>query len=296
MTSFSQRAKTYWTDARVKKVTGGKNFKILPHEAPDLLRIMDLLSNDASMAARKVRKYAQINHLLMLMLDGLADLQARHQEIRIVDVCCGNSFLSLMIGWYLKEKVQHPFKIIGIDHNAAVVEQSNARIKELGLAAEMSVTQASLSDPQWQELLHGLRPHLVIALHACDTASDFALAQGIQLKADYLAVAPCCQAELARHWSQNTIKGHDFEPIFHSPNLRREIAAHMTDALRMLLTRASGYEVTAKEFVDSVHTPKNRLLYCVRRGNYLDSAQQEYARLKHALGDYSITLESLLHH
>jgi hypothetical protein len=68
----------------------------------------------------------------------------------------------------------------------------------------------------------------------------------------------------------------------------------MTDALRMLLTRSHGYEVTAKEFVSSAHTPKNRLLYCVRRGNYLETARQEYDRLKHSLGDFSITLETLL--
>jgi hypothetical protein len=291
---FSQRAKIYWTDERVKKVTGGKNFLILPSEAPDLLRTMDLLNNDGSMAARKIKKYAQINHMLTLMVDALHDLKSRHEVIRIVDVCCGNSFLSLILGWYLKEKLKHPFKMIGIDHNAKVVEQSNVRIKTLGLSDEMNVTQASLSDSKWQEALQGLRPHMVIALHACDTASDYALAQGIELKADYLAIAPCCQAELARSWSQRESQQHDFEPIFRSPNLRREVAAHMTDALRMLLTRSHGYEVTAKEFVSSAHTPKNRLLYCVRRGNYLETARQEYDRLKHSLGDFSITLETLL--
>ena len=91
-----------------------------------------------------------------------------------------------------------------------------------------------------------------------------------------------------------TEKDHPFAPLFHTPNLRRETAAVITDAMRVLLVRGHGYEVTATEFTGSEHTAKNRLLTCVRRGNYLAQAGEEFQRLKEALAQQSITLEELL--
>lgn len=110
-----------------------------------------------------------------------------------------------------------------------------------------------------------------------------------------MAVAPCCQAELARYWSQLPADGtNPLQPLFQSPNLRREAAATFTDTLRMLLIRARGYEVTATEFVSSTHTPKNRLLMCTRRGRFHRESEQQYTALKTALGHCEITLETLL--
>lgn len=131
-----------------------------------------------------------------------------------------------------------------------------------------------------------IRPHAVVALHACDTATDDALTQAIALKADFIAAAPCCQAALAKRWAKLAADHAPgaFAPIWNSPHLRREAAATMTDTLRMLHLRANGYEVTAMEFVPSTHTPKNTLLRAVRRGNYLASARAEHDALALALG------------
>ena len=91
--------------------------------------------------------------------------------------------------------------------------------------------------------------HGVFALHACDTATCDALALGIALRAELIAVAPCCQAELARAWSALDARGDAgaFRPIWGAPHLRRETAAHITDAMRTLLLRSAGYEVLAIE-------------------------------------------------
>src|SRR5690606_35070577 len=106
------------------------------------------------------------------------------------------------------------------------------------------------------------RLHAVLALHACDTATDDALALGIRRNADVLAVAPCCQAELAQHFRKPGSAPADspLAVILHSPNLRREACAVFTDALRLALVRALGYEATATEFIESSHTPRNRLI------------------------------------
>jgi len=248
---------------REAKITGGRKWPVLPSRAPQLLRVLGLLNADASMSADSVRKFSQINHMVSLLEPHLEDIAQRHPVVRILDVGCGTSYLTLLLAWLLKEQ-GHEFQVIGVDSNSKVVATSAARAKELGLdvglrfeAAEIDVNFASNC---FERIFPGegsknARPHLLVALHACDVASDLAIAAGIRAKADVMAVAPCCHAELARQWKgMAAATSHPFGPIFRSPNLRRDVAANMTDALRMLLARSRGYEVTATEFVPSTHT------------------------------------------
>jgi hypothetical protein len=112
-----------------------------------------------------------------------------------------------------------------------------------------------------------VRIDAVVALHACDTATCDAIALGVAAGAELIAVAPCCQAELARAWSELAAAGAAgaFAPIWSMPHLRRELAAELTDAMRTLLLRAAGYDVAAIEFVPSPHTRKNTLIRALRR-------------------------------
>lgn len=305
---FSEKARRHWTPAREAKLTGNKQLMVKPSTAPELLRVLGLLNADASMSADKTRKFLQINHMLALLSPQLDDLAKRHPVVRVLDAGCGNSFLTLLITWYLRLQKAKACEVIGIDRNAKVIAQSQGRSESLGWSESLRFCVGSLDANSWETAYRNTfgtsqvpspnspvpRPHLLVALHACDTATDAALALGINLKADVLAVAPCCQAELATRWKQAGNVDHPFAPIYRSPNLRRETASQMTDALRMLLVRGRGYEVTATEFVDSTHTPKNRLITAVRRGNFLKSANDEYLALKTALGGYPIALEALL--
>jgi hypothetical protein len=138
--------------------------------------------------------------------------------------------------------------------------------------------------------------HVLVALHACDTASDEALALGVSWGAELIAAAPCCQAELARRWADLAAAGAHgpFAPVWRSPHLRREAGATMTDALRLLLLRGCGYDATAMEFVASGHTPKNTLLRAVRTGIPDREAFAEYASLRDATGGADIRLAALL--
>jgi hypothetical protein len=134
---------------------------------------------------------------------------------------------------------------------------------------------------------------VVASLHACDTATDDAIALGLRRRADLLAIAPCCQAELAAKWARLAERGtsSDFAPLFRSPHLRRESAATVTDAMRASLVRSAGYDVSALEFVPSEHTPKNTLIRAMRRSDPDASAFAEYAALKRATGGCGIALE-----
>jgi len=298
---FILKAQNWWNDERTQKLTAGKKYLVLPAKAPELLRVMGLLNADATMSADNVRKYQQVNHLLQLIEPQLKDLAERHARVEVLDACCGSSFIALTAAWLLRQWGK-PCRVLGIDRNPAVIAKSRARAEMLGWGDFVKFAEHSVDKNVWnvayQEQFQEeapKRPHMLCALHACDTATDHALAVGIGTGADYMAVAPCCQAELARQWDAvRADSNNPFLPIFQSPNLRRDIAASMTDALRMLLVRAHGYEVTATEFVPSAHTPKNRLLVCTRRGKFHREAQVQYQLLKESLAKATITLEGLL--
>ncbi|MBM4253242.1 MAG: SAM-dependent methyltransferase [Deltaproteobacteria bacterium] len=308
-TEFTAKATRHWTKEREAKITGGKDWLIRPSESAPVLRAVGLLNADASMSADAVRKFSQINHMLTLLRPVLEDLVARHQQVRVVDACCGTSYLSLLLAWLLRHKWHKDAQIIGIDANAKVIATSQQRAVALGLGDMLRFTAARVGDRPWHDIYGALfpvasdgeisaapRPHLVISLHACDTATDHAMAFAVHAKADAMAFAPCCHAELARKWKDlaESKTLHPFSPIFQTPNIRRETAAHFTDTMRMLLLRSRGYEVTATEFVPAAHTVKNRLLLCQRRGQYLKSAGVEFSEMKAALLNTGIILEDLL--
>lgn len=303
MSEFAAKAKAHWTAEREAKVTGGKAWLVKPSQAPELLRALGLLNADATMSADAVRKFSQLNHMLALLKSVLADLASRHHVVRVLDACCGTSFVALAVAWLLRDSWGKTCEVYGIDSNPKVIEASTKRAAQLGYSEFVKFAVAPVGTDAWAALTASqasasdtpaLRPHVLVALHACDTATDHALAAGIALKADVLAVAPCCHAELSAKWKDSEAKEHPLGVIFRTPNLRRETAAQMTDAMRLLLVRSRGYEVTATEFVPSEHTPKNRLLLGIRRGSYLKGASEEYRSMTAALTGAGIALEGLL--
>jgi hypothetical protein len=299
--TFAQKAKAYWAEAQCKKLMGDKKYLLTPSDAPDLLRVLGLLNSDASMSADAVRKFQQINHMVNLLLPQLVEISERHKNPLLLDACCGTSFIALVLAWLFHTKWNKSCRIIGIDRNPAVIAKSRERAELLGYGEFCKFSVGEVSEAGWlvaQQTLfpeaEASRPHLLAALHACDTATDYALALGVKAGADFMAIAPCCQAELAKQWSEVKAAEHPFAPIFQTPNLRRELAASFTDTLRLLLIRGHGYEVTATEFVPAAHTPKNRLLVCTRRGKFHKESKAQYQALKSALAGSTLTLENLL--
>jgi hypothetical protein len=138
--------------------------------------------------------------------------------------------------------------------------------------------------------------HGVFALHACDTATCDAIVLGVQARADLIAVAPCCHAELARAWAALADQPGAFAPVWRAPHLRRETAVHVTDTLRTLLLRSAGYEVTPMEFIASEHTKKNTLLRANLRGAPGAAALAEYDALVNATGGCGLALAQRLAH
>ena len=301
---FAARARAYWTEARTAELARGKALVLPPAEAAVLLRALGLLRQDASMPPPQVRKYFQINHMVALLGPGLRALRARYPRIRLLDAGCGRSYLTLLIAWCARHVWSHPLEVLGVDRNPAVIEEGRRRAQlaqlddvvrfEAGaldaLDARAAWTRAFGDDAE-DRAVHG-----VIALHACDTATCDALALGVALGAELLAVAPCCQAELARAWAALDERGEAgaFAPIWGAPHLRRETAADITDAMRMLLVRGAGYEVLAMEFVPAEHTRKNTLIRAIRRSDGDAGARAAYEALRVATGGAGISLAARL--
>lgn len=297
-TEFTTIAKKYWTPERTQKVIGTKKYPITPLSAPSMLRTLGILNADSSLSPNNMHKFIQINHMFTLIEPHISELKNRHKILNILDAGCGKSYLTFLLAWFFKEP---SVQIFGVDNNKKLIQDCESKAKQLFYQPFLHFECQSLLNLEWplscvppeaQEKLN--RPHVLISLHACDVATDMALAFAVKQKSDFIAVAPCCQAELARKWKESSSPHHALNPIFQAPQLRREVAAQFTDALRVCLMRAHGYEVTCTEFVESSHTPKNRLITCIRRGNYLKSAQTEYEELKAYLGGHSILLEDLL--
>lgn len=282
----------------------GKRLPLHPVTHAAFLQATGLMSEDASVTSGQVKKYLQINHMISLIAPPFRALAKAMpgRPLTLLDAGCGNSYLSLAFAFLAREAkagrmpqiadwkdTQFDLQVIGVDSNAEVIGQSRERAEALGLGEVMSFQAVPLSAAVLPERLHA-----VMALHACDTATDEALALGLRRQADVLAVAPCCQAELAQHFkvlAGRVGAAHPLEVILHSPNLRRDTAATFTDALRLALVRALGYEATATEFIPSAHTPKNRLILAERRGRYNKAGWASFLALKAASGEAVLALE-----
>jgi SAM-dependent methyltransferase len=300
---FAARARAYWTPARTAELARGKALILPPAEAAVLLRALGLLHQDASMPPPQVRKYFQINHMVALLGPGLRELRARHPAIRLLDAACGRSYLTLLLAWCAKHVWGHPLEVLGVDRNPAVIEEGRRRtqLAELDDVVRFEAAALDVLDVRaaWGRAFGdaaGHAVHGVIALHACDTATCDALALGIAFGAELIAVAPCCQAELARAWAGQGERGDAgaFAPIWGAPHLRRETASDITDAMRMLLVRAAGYEVQAMEFVPAEHTRKNTLIRAIKRSAGDADARAAYEALRVATGGAGIALAERL--
>ncbi|NKB72029.1 MAG: methyltransferase [Candidatus Latescibacteria bacterium] len=294
--TITERARSYWTQERTRQLLGDKKLPLLPGEAPVLLRALGLLKADASLPPERMRKYRQINHMLAAVRPALRELAATHRRVDLVDAGCGRSYMTMLVGWWFRQQGV-PVRILGIDRDDKIIGQCRRRVEAAGLddivrlvAADLQVDLGAVWERAFGQPLGPL--HGLFALHACDTATDDAIVLAVAHRAAFIAVAPCCQAELAAAWArrQQEDPGSPMMPLWGSPHLRRTAAATMTDTYRLLVLRACGYEASATEFVEAVHTPKNTLIRATRRNEGDATAARRYWDLCAVLGGVGIGL------
>lgn len=222
-----------------------------------LLQDLHLLTREGKLNADARRKLKQIRHLVGLLRPGLDDALTAHANPTIVDCGAGKSYL----GFLLYELVLGPAgrgTLLSVESRPELIEAAIDRARRFGHERLRFVEGAIAGSEVPPQVA------VVTALHACDTATDDALALGIERGADVIAVVPCCQAEVARQLGEGAGRAPDDEALIAHPLHRREMGSHLTNVIRALCLEACGYKVTVTELVGWEHALKNELLLARR--------------------------------
>ena len=323
--------------ATIDKIMGGKRRALRPDRSEALLRSIGIMNADGTISARRARKYKQVNHLIELCrpvwtklresrpesgpsldagpqakrADASSEAPSSPPPLHILDLACGNSYLCFVLAETFRIE-EIPAKILGIDVREDVVERSRSRARELGftnLEFSRSTIDGAREDAARE---FAGRIDMMISLHACDRATDQALALAILQGVSTVFCVPCCQAELARELgeqehappspSRAPASGQHVFPVaalWRHGLLRRAYAETLTDALRVEILGACGYSVTVLEFVESEHTAKNLLIRAHRRSaaDPIDPASWRLGELRtrcQSLGLHASLLDLLI--
>ncbi len=236
---------------------------------PALLKALHLMNADGSVSADMRRKLKQVGHLVRLFRPSLERLLARDASPLVWEFSCGSSYLGLLLLQEARATFGAELRFHGIDHDPGRVDACRRRARDAGFpdADFIHATNAAA------EL--GGRPGMVVALHACDTATDGALLRALGSDADEIAVVPCCHRELRR--LLRAVPPHD--RFLHDGIIADDYCALLTDAARAARLRAAGYRTEIIEFVPLEHTARNRLIRGVRTKSKDASAAAELESL-----------------
>lgn len=229
-----------------------KQYILNDGEKLDFLVYQGVMSENYRVKANMQHKFRQINRFLEFIRDVVPFLPT-HRPIEIVDFGCGKSYLTFAIYYYFEKILQREVHIHGLDLKEDVIQNCNL-LKDKLHYQHLSFQKGDIAQ------YHENHPiDLMVTLHACDTATDYALYHAIQRNTNVILSVPCCQHEL--HFQM-----HDtpLDPIFRYGILQERTAAILTDGLRAMMLEASGYKTQILEFIDMEHTPKNLLIRAVR--------------------------------
>ena len=255
---------------------------ILPEGTPvGFLIDLGVMTKEGKIVRQKYDKYRQINRFLEFVEDILPQL-SKEREQTIIDFGCGKSYLTFAMYYYLKELKGYDIRIIGLDLKEDVIAHCNELKDKYGYGKLSFLVGdiASYTDVDAVDM--------VVTLHACDLATDYALAKAVQWGAKVILSVPCCQHEANRMMENELL-----QPVLQYGILKERMAAIMTDAVRANLLTAKGYDTQILEFIDMEHTPKNLLIRAVYTGKDSENAAEALKNMEEAL-HLNLTLNKLL--
>ena len=240
--------------------------RLLAEDDP-VFRALGLTDAQGRMKPSRQAKYRQVEEFLRLLDASITDaLDKGHlrrptaeEPLRIVDLGCGNAYLTFAAQRFLTSVRELPVVVTGVDVKEQSREHNSAVAAGLGVEAEFVV--GSISGARLDRA-----PDVVLALHACDTATDEALARAVAWEAQLVLAAPCCHHDIAAQLRKAPTPA-PYAMLTRHGILRERFADTLTDALRASLMRIAGYRVDVVQFVESQHTPRNTLLRAVRTGS-----------------------------
>lgn len=263
-----------------------KNYIIKEGTSVPFLQALGVMTDAGKVVAAKYDKFRQVNRFLELLDDVLPSvLQAQNggdenssqaqeggrpiEPLQILDFGSGKSYLTFAVQYFLESVKKIPCQITGVDLKEDVIKSCS------DLAARLGINNINFVCGDIAKY-NGKNPDIVITLHACDVATDYALKFAVDKKAKAILSVPCCQKEINSQLSKSS--NALFAPLLKHGILRERFSALMTDAVRAQLLEARGYKVQVLEFIDMEGTPKNLMIRAVLAGGALSEACEKSAR------------------
>ena len=250
-----------------------KNRLLTDENAAPFLKAVGIMTQDGRIKADMQRKYKQINEFLRLV-DETASFPAwGGSPINVIDFGCGNAYLTFAIYFYLHDVLHLEAHVTGVDVNADLIQRHIQKVEALGwehLSFEVSpIAEYQPPTP----------PDMVLALHACDTATDDAIAQGLQWNSRLIICAPCCQHELQSQMSKMELP-EALSSVFQDGIFFERMGDILTDTFRATILRMKGYRTDVTQFVPIEHTAKNLMIRAVKTSQPVERWQEQYRNLK----------------
>ena len=230
-----------------------KQYILMDGQPVDFLVGLGVQTPDGRVTKNRYDKFRQINRYLEFIEDVLEELP-KDRTIRIIDFGCGKSYLTFAMYYYLHELQHKDIEVTGLDLKTDVINHCNELAEKLHYE-HLHFERGDISTYEGADAVD-----MVVTLHACDTATDYALEKAVKWGASVIMAVPCCQHEVNKQ-----IKSDVLQPILKYGLIRERMSALITDALRAHLLEQQGYETQILEFIDMEHTPKNLLIRAVRR-------------------------------
>lgn len=230
-----------------------KQYIIREGEPADFLVGLGVQSETGKVTKASYDKFRQINRYLEFIEDVLDKLPS-DRTIRIIDFGCGKSYLTFAMYYYLHRIKQRDIRVTGLDLKRDVIEHCNELAEKLGYD-RLDFRVGDIKDFEGEDHVD-----MVVSLHACDLATDYALEKAVRWGAEVILAVPCCQHEVNRQ-----IRNDILQPVLKYGIIRERMSALITDALRANILEQNGYETQILEFIDMEHTPKNLLIRAVKK-------------------------------
>lgn len=224
---------------------------------------LGVMTAEGAIVRSRYDKFRQINRYLEFVEDILPELD-KDRELTLIDFGCGKSYLTFALYYYLTVKKQYRIRMIGLDLKKDVMEHCQELAEKYGYD-RLTFLTGDIADYDGVELVD-----MVVSLHACDTATDYALEKALQWNAKVIFAVPCCHHELNRQMHST-----EMNPVLKYGLIQERMAALMTDVFRADVLELEGYQVQVLEFIDMEHTPKKILIRAVKQNTPLPFEKKE---------------------
>lgn len=226
---------------------------------------LGVMSRDGKIRNARYDKFKQLNRFLEFIEDVLPRLP-KDREVQIIDFGRGKSYLTFAMYYYLKELKGYDICVTGLDLKTDVIKNCNALAEKYGYD-KLRFLQGDIASYEGTDQVD-----MVVTLHACDTATDYALAKAVKWGASVILSVPCCQHEL-----NGQVKNEVLAPVLKYGILKERFSAILTDGLRAQMLESAGYDTQILEFIDMEHTPKNLLIRAVKNPKKKENRRQQKA-------------------